>query len=57
MFDWLKLKMKSVFRGKRDNFKRDEQGHALANRYGVDDQTNEPLDSPSPAIRRSTQES
>lgn len=51
MLKWLRIKLATMFGGKKDDFKRDAQGHALANRYDVDDYPNEPDDSPTPDIR------
>lgn len=51
MLQWLKVKLSTMFHGKKDDFKRDGEGHALANRYDVDNRPNEPDDGLSPPIR------
>ncbi|MCO4754438.1 MAG: hypothetical protein KC478_08135 [Bacteriovoracaceae bacterium] len=51
MFEWLKIKWANRRSRKLDTFKRDEYGHALANRTDVDDYPNEPGDIEIPPIR------
>lgn len=51
MFEWLKIKWANRRSRKIDDFKKDEYGHAIANKYDVNDFPNEPEDFETPPIR------
>lgn len=51
MKEWFKIKMATIFGGKKDDFKRNNKARALANRYDVDDDPNEPSDFATPPTR------
>jgi len=51
MFEWLKIKWANRRSRKIDDFIKDELGHAVANKYDVNDFPNEPEDFETPPIR------
>ena len=51
MLERLKLKLRTIFGGKKDDFKKDFRNRALANRFDVDELPNDPDDFDTPPLR------
>lgn len=54
MFERLMLKLRTIFGGKKDDFRKDSRNHALANRFDVDEFPNDPDDFDTPPLRLPT---